>query len=76
MRKTFSITDKQVLDKLEEVDNQSKYITELILKDIYDGYGGIEFKKCIFDTLESIIMQVEMIKKACVDRDKNFFNKT
>lgn len=34
MRKNFYITNEAVLKKLASVDNKSKYITNLILKDI------------------------------------------
>lgn len=61
MRKTFSITNTLVLKKLEQVDNQSEYIQELILKDILSG-NGVEFEKSINDTLDQLTMQIESIR--------------
>lgn len=70
MRKTFSITNKQVLDKLDTMDNQSKYIEELVLKDIHDKYGGIEFERAIYDTIDSILLEIDSIKKALGDKKR------
>lgn len=75
MRKTFWISSKTALDKLEQIDNQSKYVTELILKDVATSYGGLEFEQLTISTLENIMIQIDMIKKACIEKDENFFNK-
>ena len=75
MRKTFWISQKAALDKLDKVKNQSQYVTDLILSDIAKSYGGLEFEKLVTDTLENIMIQVDMIKKTCLERDEKFFDK-
>lgn len=56
MRKTFSITDEKVIDKLKEVDNQSKYIERLIRRDI-------KFPKELGDFEAGILYATENIYK-------------
>lgn len=64
MRKTFSITDKLVQQRLEEVDNQSQYIQMLIRRDIMDSnskrefYSGVEFT---LNTLETAIAEIRKV---------------
>lgn len=67
-RKGFYINNQLVLDRLDEVDNQSEYVTELILKDIYSHYGGVEYEKRVHEVLRSLSMQIEMIKKELSDK--------
>ncbi|MEG0086551.1 MAG: hypothetical protein RR090_12765 [Niameybacter sp.] len=63
MNKTFSLTNSIVLKKLKEVDNQSKYIEALILKDIISCYGGVEFEQRIDEVLDLLILQIDEIRK-------------
>lgn len=59
MRKTFSITDKAVLNKLERVDNQSQYIQNLILKDIIASGEVEDYEMKVNATINTILAQVE-----------------
>lgn len=56
MRKTFSITDKEVLDKLDEVESQSQYIQGLVIKDIYTRDASSEYES-------GVLMSITMIEK-------------
>ena len=44
IRKTFSITDEDVLRRLDAVDNQSQYVQMLILRDILDESGRKQYE--------------------------------
>lgn len=59
-RKTFWISNKDVLDKLESVENQSKYVTDLIINDILRNDGVLE--KDIQDTLNDLIKKIDLLK--------------
>lgn len=61
MRKTFSITDEKVIDKLKEVDNQSKYIERLIRKDIKFPKGLDDFDAGILYATENIYKLLDSI---------------
>ena len=61
MRKTFSITDEKVIDKLKEVDNQSKYIERLIRKDIKFPKELDDFDAGILYATENIYKLVDSI---------------
>lgn len=63
MRKTFSITDKAVLSKLERVDNQSQYIQQLILKDIISSGEVEDYEMTVNATINTILAQVEDVVK-------------
>lgn len=63
MRKTFSITDKAVLNKLERVDNQSQYIQQLILKDIIASGEVEDYEMKVNATINNILAQVEDVVK-------------
>lgn len=63
MRKTFSITDKAVLSKLERVDNQSQYIQQLILKDIIASGEVEDYEMKVNATINTILAQVEDVVK-------------
>lgn len=63
MRKTFSITDNEALDKLDQVENQSNYIQTLILRDIYDTYGVKQYEVGMMIALKYIQMAIDTIKK-------------
>lgn len=63
MRKTFSITDKTVLSKLDRVENQSRYIQSLILKDIIASGEIDNYKETVNATISSILEQVEDVVK-------------
>lgn len=62
MRKTFSITDKFVQQRLEEVDNQSQYIQMLIRRDIMDSNGRKEFQSGIEFTLSTLEIAISEIR--------------
>lgn len=64
MRKTFSITDKLVQQRLEEVDNQSQYIQMLIRRDIMDSNSRKEFQSGIEFTLNTLEIAIDGIRKA------------
>ena len=63
MRKTFSITDKAVLSKLDRVDNQSQYIQNLILKDIMASGEFENYEMTVNATINNILAQVEDVVK-------------
>ena len=63
-RKTFSITDKLVQQRLEEVDNQSQYIQMLIRRDIMDSNSKKEFQSGIEFTLNTLEIAIDGIRKA------------
>lgn len=63
-RKGFYITNRLALEKLDEVDNQSEYVENLILKDVYSDFGGVEFEKKVNDTLDALIIQIDEIRNA------------
>ncbi|OOB76799.1 MAG: hypothetical protein BEN19_04000 [Epulopiscium sp. Nuni2H_MBin003] len=46
IRKTFSFTDEDVIEKLDNLpkQNQSKYIQNLVKRDIYNQDGNTEFE--------------------------------
>lgn len=69
-RKGFYINDSLVLNKLDQVENQSAYVENLILKDIYSNFGGVEFEARINETLDMLIMQIEEIRKTVNDKKK------
>ena len=64
MRKTFSITDELVLDRLEREENQSSYIQRLIKRDIYDMEGITQYEAGIKITLESIKIAISAIEES------------
>lgn len=68
MRKTFSITDKLVQQRLEEVDNQSQYIQMLIRRDIMDSNSRKEFQSGIEFTLNTLEIAIDGIRKAIKDK--------
>lgn len=70
MRKTFSITNKSVLTKLDTVDNQSKYIQELILKDIIENGELEDYRETVDATIMHILGQIEGIIKLLREVDK------
>lgn len=80
MRKTFWINDDSVLKYIESQKNQSKYITDLIRKDMMCDKREINiresFEQNIINTIGGINKQIEIIRKACIANDKNFFNKS
>lgn len=61
MRKTFSITDQLVLDKLDKVENQSKYIQNLILKDIALNDDFNDYKETINETITKVLDDIKGI---------------
>lgn len=69
-RKGFYITNKLALDKLDMVENQSEYVENLILKDVYSDFGGVEFEKKVHDTLDMLIMQIDEIRKTVNSKQK------
>lgn len=68
MRKTFSITDKLVQQRLEEVDNQSQYIQMLIRRDIMDSNSRKEFQSGIEFALNTLEIAIDGIRKAIKDK--------
>ncbi|MGL5330626.1 MAG: hypothetical protein ACRDD7_15250 [Peptostreptococcaceae bacterium] len=67
-RKGFYIDNELVLKRLSEVDNQSEYVTQLILKDILAGDNGVEFEMRTHEVLDSLSRQIEMIRKGLSSR--------
>lgn len=63
MRKTFSITDRLVQQRLEEVDNQSQYIQMLIRRDIMDSNSKREFCSGVEFTLNTLETAIAEIRK-------------
>ena len=62
MRKTLYITNKLVLNKLDQVDNQSQYVQDLILKDILVNGDSTDYKDTVNSTIESILKQLDTIR--------------
>ena len=63
MKKTLYMSNKLVIDKLNQVDNQSKYVEGLILDDILRNGSQTDYKKTVENTIESIFIQIETIRK-------------
>lgn len=54
MRKSFYTSNKDVLEKLDTIENQSQYINTLILNDIYRNSSEKQF--CLSeDTLDLLL---------------------
>lgn len=62
MRKTFSITDKEVLDKLEKVESQSQYIQGLVIKDIYTNDSSSDYEDGVLMTINMVERCLKVIK--------------
>lgn len=61
MIKSFNITDRDSIDKLSQVRNQSKYIELLIMKDIADNKDKDQFVAGMRKTVEYIQKSLDII---------------
>lgn len=62
MRKTFSITDKEVLKKLDDVESQSQYIQGLVIRDLYGDRTESDYEAGVLTTVEMLEKCLKTIK--------------
>ena len=64
MVKSISVTDQAAIDKLEEVKNQSKYIQDLILKDLGRPDDLMQFEKGMLAALKYVRKSLDVIESS------------
>ena len=62
VRKTFSISNKDVLEKLEQVENQSQYVQSLILKDLLNDEANTEYEIGVIHGLSMVQESLDLLR--------------
>ena len=71
IRKTFSITDEDVLRRLDMVDNQSQYVQMLILRDILDESGRKQYESGLIHATDVVRDVLDAIRASATHLWKN-----
>ncbi len=74
MRKHLNFTDESVLQKLNSVENQSKYVQDLILKDIATQSSDNAFDAGVLKSLDMMEAFLNVIQETLVSGDSAMSN--
>lgn len=63
VRKTFSISNEEVLEKLEQVENQSQYVQDLILRDIISSETQNQYYTGVIHALLAMLESLDLLRE-------------